>query len=366
MKLDGTAKFGLRALKVFLDYAENRILHSVEETGEDAGSPFEDSVYDFLRSYGHEVRKQVGCAGFRVDLAVVDPEAPGRYLLGIECDGAKYHSSPVARDRDRLRQQILEGLGWRLHHIWSTDWYRNPGECERRLLDRVKRAKHEERALVDVVDDRAPHGDVSTPQGDSERVRSPESITIGDTLDSMVSNYELCSSLGIAMGGELHEQSTHQLSKAVIRVVDVEGPVHLDEVVRRIRSLWGLGRAGHRIYDAISRAASLAKRNGQIGRRGNFLWPTIEGPIKVRRRFGDPPARVHLICDEEIAEALKLVLKHQFDTLPNDLIVQASRLLGIQAIHGATSRRIEIVIRKLVDEGQFQQMPNGMIHLPKS
>ena len=365
MKLDGTAKFGLRALKVFLDYAENRILHTVEETREDAGSPFEDSVYDFLRGYGHEVRKQVGCAGFRVDLAVVDPEALGRYLLGIECDGAKYHSSPVARDRDRLRQQILEGLGWRLHRIWSTDWYRNPGESERRLLDAVERAKHEKRTVVDVVDDPAPHRDVSTPQSDAERVKSPESSTVVDTIYSMVSNYELCSSLGITTDGELHEQSTHQLSKAVIRVVDVEGPVHLDEVVRRIRSLWGLKRSGQRIYDAISRAASLAKRNGQIGRRGSFLWPATEGPIKVRRRYGDPPARIHLICDEEIAEALKLVLKHQFDTLSNDLIVQASRLLSIQAIHDTTSRRIEIVIRKLVDEGQLQQMPNGMIHLPK-
>jgi very-short-patch-repair endonuclease len=63
------------------------------------------------------VHQQVGCAGYRLDLAVVDPEDPDRYLLGIECDGAMYHSSPVARDRDRLRQQILEGLGWNIYRI---------------------------------------------------------------------------------------------------------------------------------------------------------------------------------------------------------------------------------------------------------
>ncbi len=148
--------------------------------------------------------------------------------------------------------------------------------------------------------------------------------------------------------------------------MDVESPVHFDEVVRRIRSLWGLGRAGNRIYDAIKRAASAAKRNGRIRRHGNFLWSTTESSVQVRRRCGDPPARIDLICDEEIAEALKLVLKHQFDTLPDDLIVRSSRLLGIQATHETTSKRIKIVIRTLVDGGQIQEMPNGMLHLSKS
>lgn len=68
----------------------------------------------------------VGCSGYRIDMAVVHPQERGRYLLGIECDGATYHSLPTARDRDRLRQFVLEGLGWTLHRIWSTDWWTDP------------------------------------------------------------------------------------------------------------------------------------------------------------------------------------------------------------------------------------------------
>ncbi len=113
----------------------------MESTSEDADSPFEESVYDFLRDNGYEVRKQVGCAGYRVDLGVINPESPGRYLVGIECDGAKYHSSPAARDRDRLRQQILEGLGWNIYRVWSTDWYRNRIETKNKLLQAVEKAK---------------------------------------------------------------------------------------------------------------------------------------------------------------------------------------------------------------------------------
>ncbi|MCZ7359897.1 MAG: DUF4011 domain-containing protein [Candidatus Methanoperedens sp.] len=146
LKLDGNAPFGLRALKRFLEYAESRDLYCVEVRAEDTDSPFEDSVYELLRSHGYDVHKQVGCGGYRIDLAIVSPEQKGRYILGIECDGAKYHSSPVARDRDRLRQQILKGLGWKLHRVWSTDWYRNRADTERRLLDAVEKARKSEDA----------------------------------------------------------------------------------------------------------------------------------------------------------------------------------------------------------------------------
>lgn len=79
--------------------------------------------------FGCEVVPQVGVAGFRIDLGVRHPDWPYGYILGVECDGAAYHSSKSSRDRDRLRQEVLEGLGWRLHRIWSTDWFRNRGRA---------------------------------------------------------------------------------------------------------------------------------------------------------------------------------------------------------------------------------------------
>lgn len=131
LDIDDGSPYGLKSLKVFLEYAEKRILKTSIPTGTDCESSFEESVYNFLVENGHIVKKQVGCAGFRIDLAVVDKKSPGRYVIGIECDGAKYHCSRVARDRDRLRQRILESLGWRIHRVWSTDWYRNRAEAEK-------------------------------------------------------------------------------------------------------------------------------------------------------------------------------------------------------------------------------------------
>jgi hypothetical protein len=118
---------GVRALHDFLRYCESGILHTVErETGRAPDSDFEIAVTDALSKEGFACIPQVGAAGFFIDVAVVDPGNPGRYLMGIECDGATYHSAKSTRDRDRLRQAILERLGWRISRIWSTDWFKNP------------------------------------------------------------------------------------------------------------------------------------------------------------------------------------------------------------------------------------------------
>ena len=150
--LNENAAFGLRALKSFLKYSETKRLDNTYSASEAPETAFEDSLYEFLKAHDYDVHKQVGCAGFRIDLAVIDPLESGRYLLGIECDGESYHSSPVARDRDRLRQQILEGLGWHIYRVWSTDWYRNRLESEKRLLKAVENAKKLKPIVKDLKD----------------------------------------------------------------------------------------------------------------------------------------------------------------------------------------------------------------------
>ena len=96
---------------------------------------------DTLRGCGYEIDHQIGIAGYFIDLGAKDPERPGRYLLGIECDGATYHSAQSARDRDRIRQNHLEDLGWRIHRIWSTDWFRFPDRELKKTAEAIEAAK---------------------------------------------------------------------------------------------------------------------------------------------------------------------------------------------------------------------------------
>ncbi len=138
--LSKTRSAGVTDLKNYLEFATKgprAILEQALPTGREPESPLEMEVIHALRDKGWTVHPQVGCSGYRLDMAVVHPEEPGTYLLGIECDGATYHSMPTARDRDRLRQLVLENLGWSLHRIWSSDWWTDPGREIQKLESRI-------------------------------------------------------------------------------------------------------------------------------------------------------------------------------------------------------------------------------------
>lgn len=124
---------GAYMLRCWLEYAATGVIARGESTGREPDSEFEVFVARQLASMGVDVQPQVGVAGYFVDIGVRHPDWPYGYLLGVECDGASYHSAPSARDRDRLRESVLEGLGWRIHRIWSTDWFTDPGREARRL-----------------------------------------------------------------------------------------------------------------------------------------------------------------------------------------------------------------------------------------
>ncbi|MEH6446777.1 MAG: DUF4011 domain-containing anti-phage protein Hhe [Oceanospirillaceae bacterium] len=138
-----TSSPGVHALKSFLAYAQTGKLAQQIHTGKQPDSDFEISVMNALKLEGFNCVPQVGVAGYFIDLAVQDPGQPGRYLMGVECDGATYHSAKSARDRDRLRQSVLESLGWNIKRIWSTDWFKNPQAQLKPIIELLHQLKTE-------------------------------------------------------------------------------------------------------------------------------------------------------------------------------------------------------------------------------
>lgn len=132
---------GVRDFHLFLKYAESGVLADQgEATGKQSDSPFETQVEAILQRAGFQTERQVGVAGYFIDLGVKHPHHTGLFALGIECDGKTYHSSRAARDRDRLREKVLMERGWKLHRIWSTDWFVNPQQAKKRLIEAVNAA----------------------------------------------------------------------------------------------------------------------------------------------------------------------------------------------------------------------------------
>ncbi len=137
--IDNDANQGKVALHNFLRFCEGDFTAPGVVTGREADSDFEVAVRQLLSTHGFECDAQVGVAGYFLDLAVRDPKIPGHFVMGIECDGATYHSARSARDRDRLRQDVLEGLGWKIRRIWSTDWFKNPEAQIQPILNELKK-----------------------------------------------------------------------------------------------------------------------------------------------------------------------------------------------------------------------------------
>lgn len=143
MDLSGSLSEGSHLLKAFLEYAERGVAvlgDGAVAVGAECESPFEEEVAAALIREGLNPVAQVGCGGYRIDLALKHSQRPGEFCLGIECDGASYHSSKTARDRDRIRQDVLENLGWTIVRIWSTDWVRNPARQVKRVIEAYDRA----------------------------------------------------------------------------------------------------------------------------------------------------------------------------------------------------------------------------------
>lgn len=141
--VDEKTPLGTKALRDYLDFAKRGVLVTTDEDDREPDGDFEIAVANVVRDMNYEVKPQLGVAGFFIDMAVRNPDRPGEYLAGIECDGATYHSGFSVRDRDRIRQEILESLGWRgrIHRIWSTDWFYNP----RREIERLREFLEERR-----------------------------------------------------------------------------------------------------------------------------------------------------------------------------------------------------------------------------
>ncbi|SCY65226.1 DUF3320 domain-containing protein [Microvirga guangxiensis] len=336
---------GVFAFKLFLHYARTGRLSVAQASGREADSVFEEQVASALQERGYQVHPQVGIAGFFIDLAIADPERPGRYLIGIECDGAAYHSSRSARDRDRLRQAVLEDHGWIIHRIWSTDWFQRPQEQLERTIAAIEAAKAELDERIELGAHR--HRAVPVEVVTVERADVTE-IGLVDVVEDGLSERLYIEATPSRPGTyELHETPVGVMASLVEQVVKVETPVHFDEVVARLRGAWNLQRAGGRIQSAVEEGVKLAVSRGQIERSGPFLiFPQAETRLRDRRNVMSLGLRKpEMIPPGEIAIGVVQVVTTNLGATDDEVALSVSRLLGFKA----TSAQLRGVISQVVD-----------------
>ena len=355
--LSRTRALGVHHFRRFLEYAQRGPGAMAEASAAHEGaatpSPFEEAVRAALVERGWAVDPRVGCAGYRVDLAVRDPDAPGRYLLGIECDGPMYARASTARDRDRTRGAVLRGLGWELVRVWSPAWRIDPAGCLTRIEQAIELAKLSSTSKSEpgpvgpkVRDDHAPEGRASEPGPVGPKVPAPEGRKsepgpvgpkfLDDPAPAANPPYSPAKRpRGITPQSDLFDnRSTDRAVRALLAIIEHEAPIVPELALRRLAEWFGIGRVTDRSRARFRELLGLAAADGTIVGVGDALWPASADPTAYDefRAAGEDDASqrdIEWVPLAERAAAVRAALRAQIALPREDLEREAARLLGV-------------------------------------
>lgn len=335
---------GLRLLKEYLLYAQDGHSSLIRQQSnndvDEFDSPFEKEVAEELRKKGWKVLKHIGIGGYRVDLGVVHPDYPGQYLAGIECDGARYHSAKSARDRDILRQLVLEGLGWKIIRIWSTDWWYNSEKCLINLHQELEAQLAEPKdALNKVLEEIG----VEIPESNElpeETLRSEEDP---GKVDENARRYDP-SAIQLSPVGEFF-QNSYLIKTQIKYVVEVLSPISQEECFSIVSRSWGFARRGNRIDQyLITCAKSIfqTKSDGQI-----FFWNSpddIESIKILRLPINGNQRHPSSIAPEELMFGILPIIKNNIEVSKDLLFREVAKTLGYSRISKENMKPLETAL----------------------
>ncbi|MBI0583060.1 MAG: DUF4011 domain-containing protein [Methanomassiliicoccus sp.] len=321
-EVDGSSSQGAKLLREYLAYAASGGDRELLQAGQtrrpapDVDSMLEDEVFRVLTDEGLTLRRRVGCSGYRIDMAVEDPDRPGSFILGIECDGATYRSGKTARDRDRTREGVLRGLGWNLHRIWSKDW----------TSDRPREVAKVKRAL------------------EAARAPSRPSVEEGGAQ---------------AEAGEVRHGEKETFRPALLDLIRDQAPVHVD-IARDV-----LDDHVHQPEDvdqALSENLFALVTDGTIVVRDGFIWPSQMTKPPVRRPLGKEPMELEYVSLEEIGEAEMYNMSVATEISRRTLIQRTASFYQLEEPSEKARERLEHALDRLIREGMLVPRGKDLLH----
>jgi len=334
---------GAMSLKNFIEYAERdgSLPPDPIRLTEGETNDFEDSIREVLVDQGYSVDAQVGAGSFRIDLAVRDPKDLSRFLIGIECDGAMYHSSRVARDRDLLRQEILQGMGWKFHRVWSTEWFHNRDMAIKLMLDSIDRAETRNSSSKYI----------STPLKDGEEYEfnplpAPK-LKRKFKQGIPYSKYQKRFRRETLM----REKNIYKLAGIIEDIIGLEGPMHEELLFSRLKEVFKVGKIGANITSNIDAALKYAVRRKILECKKSFIWKN-GSKLGTFRVSGDGVKRpIYHISPQEISLAILYLTEDQFGIVREQIPQYISRIFEISRTDPEEIDRIREITDKLVEVG---------------
>ena len=291
-------------------------------------------MYDFLDRKGYKLTTQVGCSGYRIDMAVKHPTISGQYVLGIECDGAAYHSAKTARERDRLRQDVLENMGWKIYRIWSTDWIKDP-------VTEVNR-------LIEAIEDALKNYGIDEPVSSKVEVDAEDFVSLEEkavSIEDIENPYGFEEEQQVSFA-HLSRNSSGYLSGAdcIMEIVNRLYPVHYDLICQHLAPLLGNTNATVKVKREVD--YQLQQLGKKLIRKGDFFFPA--GYTKVSPRVNS--RKINHISTEELAEAMYRVLSKSVGLTKELLCAETARAYNFhrmtQNITSAINEAFELLVKQ--------------------
>ncbi len=368
-----TRSRGVRDLKTYLEYAQKGPKAIAEalilSENHDFESPLEKEIFSELTARGWNVDTQIGCSGYRIDIAVKHPQEPGRYLLGIECDGAFYHTSRVARERDRLRETVLSSLGWNIHRVWSTDWWRDRESEMNKIEDNLNRllnlsTSSKPKSIVIKKTTHPVPGKPTEPEP-QQRYAHQSVSTPTPSKPALPPNAEYFKPFDEqayvihADAKDFHEKSSNKLiTDLIVKIVETEGPIVFERLARLISRVWGISRKGSRIQERIKQR--IPKRSIYFFEdRGHQFYHLKKRPLedltgyRIPQNDKDEKRKFEEIPTKEIQNAAISILTQQVQIPKSDLILEVARTFGYQRAGTSSKNEIETCIQILIQDGKI-------------
>ena len=344
----------------YLDYVERGPIALRSPSGVEIlpyESPLEEDVAKAIQEMGYVVVPQVGSSGYRIDLGVVDPAHPGQFILGVECDGASYHSSYCARDRDRLRQDVLERMGWTIYRIWAPSWVASRKTETQNLRERIDIAQQQSNRPAPLVSQSVPLGDnmFGPPQVDIQASSEVEIQKLVGT-EYLVATLRPRYNLRVVSDRDLIYRDPYwtDLVRLLVEVVRVEGPVHIDLATQRIADVSHFERLSSRIASAVWHAAKRCAKEGTIDIKDGFLWPAGSWSVKVRVPnpvVKQSQRKPEFIPPEEIQEAMRLIVSYALSVPIDSLVAETAHLFGFAKTGDQIKQLLNSQIGQMIAKG---------------
>lgn len=337
---------GPKLLKAYMEFAiqGQQALPPAAKADASQEEPLETAIHDLLVSKGYQVDTRIGCSGYRIDLAVRHPDHPGCYAIAIECDGASYHAAKTARERDRIRPDVLQGMGWKTYRVWSPDWVKDPQSEGQRLIEAVEDAIKNFRLDVAPQATPAPKaGKTEEPKEEMVVVTAAEEVDAGNP-------YHFDPAPEVAVPSTMSPKGPFGRQTCLKYLITTYFPVHVDVLTKAIYA--GTPKITPAMKAELQADMVQIEKNDLYKRKGDFFYPPVIKEMPVRLKGS---RTIDQIAQDEIQAALLKVAKTRVGINQAALITEAMHGFGFTRKNPKLNEAFSVAFDDLLARGKVSK-----------